>query len=139
MEPMEAEAMTDEGTSSDETMRSDEGTCSDESAAHADAGSTEATATVNAAAEAAHASIRGRGRRHCTNEGNGRSGNHDLTPHDLSSCPFSGTLSQSRSCMKTSIGEPMFSGVQIFLGQFLTRKSVLCRLLVSSALHSSTA
>jgi hypothetical protein len=36
--------------------------------------------------------------------------------------------------MKTSIGEPMFSGVQIFLGQFLTRKSVLCRLLVSSAL-----
>src|SRR5262245_37334050 len=105
MEPRKAEATRpDEGTSSDETVRSnegarsdertpaDEGTCPDESAAHADAGSTEATATVNAAAEAAHASIRGRRRRHCTNECNGRSGNHDLTPHDLSSCPFSGDL-----------------------------------------------
>src|SRR5215831_9586801 len=51
--------------------------------------------------------------------------------------PFLGTLSQSRSCMKTSIGAPMFSGIQIFLSQFLTRKSVLCRLRVSSALHSS--
>jgi len=95
MEPMETrktEATPDEGTSSDETVRSNEGARSDESAAHADAGSTEATATVKAAAEATHASIRGRRRRHCTNEGNGCGGNHDLAPHDLSSCPFSGDL-----------------------------------------------
>jgi hypothetical protein len=31
----------------------------------------------------------------------------------------------------------MFSGVKVFLSQFLTRKSVLCRLWVSSAVHSS--
>jgi hypothetical protein len=110
MEPCKAEATRpDEGTSSDETApsnegaRSDEGTSSDESAAHADAGSTEATATakatatvkaatVKAAAEAAHASIRGRRRCHCTNKCNGRSGNHDPTPHDLASCPFFGDL-----------------------------------------------
>jgi hypothetical protein len=67
---------------------------------HADAGSTEATATVKAAAEAAHASIRGGRRRHCANKRNGRSGDHDLTPHDLASCPLLGTLSQSRSCMR---------------------------------------
>src|SRR5262249_31754360 len=98
MEPCKAEATRpDEGTSSDEAVRSneraspDERTCSDESAAHANAGAMETTATVKAA-EAAHASIRGRRRRHCTNEGNGRSGNHDLAPHDLSSCPISGTL-----------------------------------------------
>src|SRR5262245_29306551 len=118
MEPCKGATRPDEGTSSDETVRtnegacsderarSDKGTCSDESTAHADAGSTEATATAKAAAEPAHAGIRGRRRRHCTNEGNGRSGNHDLTPHDLSSCPFSGDLVASRSCIKTRIGEP---------------------------------
>src|SRR5262245_15281151 len=122
MEPCKAEATRpDEGTSSDETVRSNEGarsderTRSDESAAHADAGSMETTATVKASAEAAHASIRGRRRRHCTHEGNGRSRNHDLVPHDLSSCPFSGDLVAKSLLYKNEHWEPMFSGIQIFL------------------------
>src|SRR5262249_7529836 len=91
-------APSNEGAPSDERTPSDERAPSDESAAHADAGGTEATpprkpaAAVKAAAKAAHASIRGRRRRHCTNKCNGRSGNHDLTPHDLASCPYFGDL-----------------------------------------------
>src|SRR5262249_27888015 len=117
MEPCKAEATRpDEGTSSDETVRSnegarsdertpsDEGTCSDESAAHADAGSMEATATPKAAAEAAHASIRGRRRRHCTNECNGRGANHDLTPHDLSPVPFLGPCRKVAPVKKRTLG-----------------------------------
>jgi hypothetical protein len=154
MEPCKA-TRPDEGTSSDETVRSnegarsdertpsDEGTCSDESAAHADAGSMEATATPKAAAEAAHASIRGRRRRHCTNECNGRSENHDLTPHDLSSCPFSRDLVAKSLLYKNEHWgadvqrNKNFSKSVSDLSQFLTRKSVLCGLRVSSGLRRS--
>src|SRR5262249_61234674 len=89
-----------EGTRSNDRTPSDEGPCPAESAAHANAGTMEAAAdaahadagTMEAAADAAHASIRRRRCRHCTNECNGRSVNHDLTRHDLSSCPFSRDL-----------------------------------------------
>jgi hypothetical protein len=138
MEPRKGEATRpDEGTSSDETVRSNEGarsdertrsdewTCSDESAAHADAGSMETTATAKPAAETAHASIRGRRRRHCTNEDNGRSGNHDLTPHTYSPVPFLGTLLQSCLRIKRALGSRCSAAYKLFLSQFLTRESVL--------------
>jgi hypothetical protein len=41
--------------------------------------------------------------------------------------PFLGTLSQSRSCIETSIREPMFSGIKVFLSQFLAAKKFVRR------------
>src|SRR5215510_16226954 len=64
---------------------------------------------------------RGRRRRHCTNEGKGRSGNHDLAQHGML-LPF---LKTGRAVIPHQLAWRGYSAERkLFLSQFLTKKSV---------------